>query len=605
MERRTFTKLLGGVTAAGLGASRRGRASREISMYPRVEIESWDGTTLVASLYVPDGRRSAPHPAIVAAHGYGFTRDSLDDVARLLAQDGYVVLAPDARGFGDSGGESSTNGPKEVADVLVHVNQLAEGRFQRPDGESVEVDVRPTSNGPAVGMTGESYGGAIQLLTAAATPEWFRGADDVTLAAIEDATPHLSLSSSPLDAIVPRITWQDLARAIAPNDVLKSTWSALLFGLGAEGYERDDRPTTEGQDPRLYEFAAEAAATNELPTVAESYFAKRSPDLAAIAANGVPTLIVQEWRDSLFPPGHGIRAFRGIRGGSADVPVALTLSPVEVGSHNQRSPLAAEPAGPITEYLGEISTAWLDRFVAGDASRWNGQDFPMVSLYQQQYPDVPEEHHDGDWPGWRRLETFPPADATSTSLPLSAAATTDRTPLVNTVAPTSGRGAGGHVTDPTADGPASSAAFDFEATESVDVATTPELRLSVTPLGPDAFVFAKVAHLEAGSSSGSVIDSQVMPARIRDSTAERTTVDFDLVPFQRYFEPGDRLRLVLATTDNGYMTSREAAGVVVHHGASDDALLEIDVVCDREAPFEGRPLDDGVESGTSIPGGNQ
>lgn len=52
-------------------------------------------------------------------------------------------------------------------------------------------------------MTGESYGGTIQFLTAAATPEWFRAADDIALSEIEDATPHLSLSSSPLDAITP------------------------------------------------------------------------------------------------------------------------------------------------------------------------------------------------------------------------------------------------------------------------------------------------------------------------------------------------------------------------------------------------------------------
>lgn len=589
MDRRSFTKLLGGVTALGLGGARSGRASEEITVHERVEIESWDGTTLVGSLYVPAGKRDAPHPAIVAAHAYGFTRETFDGTARTLAGQGYVVLAPDARGFGDSGGESSTNGPREVADVLVHIDRLADGRFRLPDGGTAEVEVRPTANGPAVGMTGVSMGGAIQLLTAAATPAYFREADDVELSAVEAATPHLSLDSSPLEAINPWLTWQDLARAIAPNGVPKTTWSAGLFALGTEGYERDGQPTTEGPDPRLYEYAAEAAARNELTAEAEAYFAKRTPDLATVAERGVPTLFVQEWRDSLFPPGHGLRTFHGIREAGTDTPVALTLSPVEVGTHNQRSPLASAPAGPTQAYLDEIVTAWYDRFVAGDASRWQRQDFPTVSLYQQQYPDVPGEHDDEAWPGWRGLETFPPADATPTALPLSAAASTDRTVLGNTVAPTSARGAGGGVTDPTVDGPASSAAFDFAATGHVDVATAPELRLSVTPLGPDAFVFAKFALLEAGSNSGPVVDSQVTPYRIRDSTAERTTVSFDLVPFQRYLQAGDRLRLILATTDNGYTTSREAAGVVVHHGTPAESAVRIETISDEGVSFEGQP----------------
>lgn len=115
MDRRSFTKRLGGVTALGLGGARSGRASGEITVHERVEIESWDGTTLVASLYVPAGTHDAPRPAIVAAHADGVTRETFDGTARTLAGQGYVVLAPDARGFGDSGGESSTNGPREVA----------------------------------------------------------------------------------------------------------------------------------------------------------------------------------------------------------------------------------------------------------------------------------------------------------------------------------------------------------------------------------------------------------------------------------------------------------------------------------------------------------
>lgn len=38
---------------------------------------------------------------------------------------------------------------------------------------------------------------------------------------MERATPHLPLEPSPLDSIVPRITWHDLLQAAAPNGVVK------------------------------------------------------------------------------------------------------------------------------------------------------------------------------------------------------------------------------------------------------------------------------------------------------------------------------------------------------------------------------------------------
>jgi hypothetical protein len=42
-------------------------------------------------------------------------------------------------------------------------------------------------------------------------------------------------------------------------------------------------------------------------------------------------------------------------------------------------------------------------------------------------------------------------------------------------------------------------------------------------------------------------------------------------PIQQDFAPGDRLRLTLSTTDNGYFGSREATGIVLSHGADDQA----------------------------------
>lgn len=638
MNRRKFVSVLGGLsTVPGVSTGTADAAERDSddgmeSDAPdpetyTVEIESWDGTKLVADLYVP-GSGSASQPAIVHTHGSGGDRGDVAAKAESAAREGYAVLAPDFRGFGESGGESTLNGPQEVADVLVLVDELAGGEFSRYEDEgTVDVSIRPSANGPTVGMIGTSLGGAIQLLTAAATREWFDALDDLRISPVDEtvpdlpvetetdlqwtieetrspvtydaevpdgdeidaATPHLSLDSSPLDAIVPRIPWQDLSRAVAPNDVVKGTWLAFLnLPNGAPDL-------TDGL-PALWQqaFVALTTAENEFPEAAEEFFERRTPDLAAIAENDVPTLIVEEWNDGYIPPGHGLRAFRGIRDAdTGSPPVGLTLSPLEERpfTHNWKYPWEGGPNEHVTEYLSTVTRAWQDRFLKGDASPWRTNEFPAISLYQRQYPDVPAQYDDDRWPGWRDLERFPPEGSTPTELALSTASATDRTVLSNTVAPTSARGPTGTLfASPHADAPTSSAGYDFVATEPVDVATTPGLTLSVTPLGDDAVVFGKFKLVGAGSPTGPVIDSQVMPYRIRDAAGERTTVSYDLVPFQRYVDPGDRLRLVLATTDNGYYNSRESAGVIVHHGSAEESVATVETVSESGAPFEGRPL---------------
>src|SRR5690242_11559449 len=79
-----------------------------------------------ATLYTPHGvdtRHQAP--AVLLAHGFGGTKDSVADDARELAGKGYEVLAYTARGFGGSGGTISLDSPDyEVADARQLVSWL-------------------------------------------------------------------------------------------------------------------------------------------------------------------------------------------------------------------------------------------------------------------------------------------------------------------------------------------------------------------------------------------------------------------------------------------------------------------------------------------------
>src|SRR5690606_10400844 len=81
-----------------------------------------DGTvTLDGALYLPAGASADdPRPAVLLAHGFLGDRTSMDDHARTIADQGYVVVTWSSRGFGRSGGEVGLAAPDaEIADVRV------------------------------------------------------------------------------------------------------------------------------------------------------------------------------------------------------------------------------------------------------------------------------------------------------------------------------------------------------------------------------------------------------------------------------------------------------------------------------------------------------
>jgi ABC-2 type transport system ATP-binding protein len=121
-------------------------------------------------------------PAVLLAHGFGGTKDSVKDDAESLAERGYAVLTWTAQGFGTSGGQIHLDSPDyEVKDAQGLLDWLA----ARPE---VQTDA---PGDPRVGVVGGSYGGALALLLAGTDPR--------------------------VDAIVPLITWNDLARSFLPE----------------------------------------------------------------------------------------------------------------------------------------------------------------------------------------------------------------------------------------------------------------------------------------------------------------------------------------------------------------------------------------------------
>jgi ABC-2 type transport system ATP-binding protein len=294
-----------------------------VSTTDPVEIESFDGTTIVATLYEPDtdGERAA----VLTTHGWGGARADREPLARFYASHGYVVLAYDSRGFGASGGAVGVDGPNEVGDAQALLTWLADRENVRTDGEG----------DPRVAMDGFSYGGGIQLNTAA----------------VDDR----------IDALIPRWAWHDLAYSNAPNGVLKSGWAGPLFVSGqrngtlSEEFLRLAGPALQSGDP-----------SEELL----SYYRERSP-VSKMGDITTPTLTISGWHDRLFWPNEALLNWEGIAGNDTDSRLLMYD-----GGHDFEGAPETEVQ---SEYISDAVLAWLDTYLRdGD----DASDLPTVSAYR-------------------------------------------------------------------------------------------------------------------------------------------------------------------------------------------------------------------------------
>lgn len=107
------------------------------------------GTIYLPELYTIDSKM----PGIILCQGFAATKEMLLPVyAEKFAQNGYIVLAFDYRGFGDSGGEPGRLVPKlQIEDIKNATSFLA-------SFDGIDAD--------RIGLWGSSYGGANAIIAA-------------------------------------------------------------------------------------------------------------------------------------------------------------------------------------------------------------------------------------------------------------------------------------------------------------------------------------------------------------------------------------------------------------------------------------------------------
>lgn len=247
-----------------------------------------DGAQLAVDVYVPTGADGTAargrFPVILSQTPYNkrsaVTTQSMgpsyggDGFYPYLVQRGYIDVVADVRGTGESAGDFSLFGPREIQDGV----ELARWAARLPNCNH------------RVGLAGSSYLGLNQLFTAA-----------------------LAGRRSPIKAIVPATVGNDLYRDLAfgggiPNTEFALVWEGLRASMTA------DVPSDPARAQRTPADNAAARAVNlaemdgqlyaEVDTGGPRAFTgpfwdQRAPSdyLDRIVANGIPALVASGWHD--------------------------------------------------------------------------------------------------------------------------------------------------------------------------------------------------------------------------------------------------------------------------------------------------------------------
>jgi alpha-beta hydrolase superfamily lysophospholipase len=229
-----------------------------------------DGVQIAVSYFQPVGTPpAAGWPAVMLLHGLGQTRNTSDFVswspntmaAQYLAPEGYAVLTYDARAHGESGGQFTLDGPRELADLRELLTWLT---------------TRHPIDAQHVGAYGASYGGGL-----------------IWKAAVQ---------GFPFAAIAPTATWTDLQDALAPQGLVRA---GIVLGF-SQDIPRDRYGPEEAQ------LLSDATAERNVPAF-RTYLASRStrPQLGTIH---IPTFMLQGRRDFAFDANQAIAAYQRVRG---------------------------------------------------------------------------------------------------------------------------------------------------------------------------------------------------------------------------------------------------------------------------------------------------
>lgn len=475
-----------------------------------------DGTPveLDATWYHPG--TPGPHPTLILAHGFGGSKDDLDEQARTFAGEGYAVLAYTARGFGASGGRIHLDDPDvEASDVRALVD-LASRR------DDVLLD-RPGD--PRIGVTGASYGGAVALLAAAVDPR--------------------------IDAIVPVATWSDLGRALFPNHAadtpgpLQQQWIAGFFAATVRGSQGDPTAGSDGSadpncgrfEPRLCRLLLASAETGRPSEELLGELRRRSP-ITLTDRIHAPTLLVQGMADSLFGLDQADATAAALDRAGTDHAVYWTD-----GGHD------AEPSDPDADQ--RAVAAWFDTHLRGAPASVPVFSYPGVRPLGEPAKRFTADHY----PGLAGPALQIPVDAPEVPVLTPPGGQ----PASVTRAPSFGEDDSGNPFQayPLAALPGQSAAFDTaDLAQHHSAVGAPVVRLRVTSTGAEVTLF--VSLWQVNGATAAQPRRGVAPLRVPVTPGRPTDLTVTLPAGTWSLERGSAWRVLVTSTDAAYANATAA-----------------------------------------------
>ena len=558
-----------------------GPGYRTDSVKATVAVGPGDATScsIVGELLVPDSVTPAsPQPVVMVTNGFGgsFSDSTTLGAAENAATDGFVALAYSGLGFGGSGCQIELDSPtwdgRAASELISWLGTLPGVTLDGPDD-------------PRIGMVGGSYGGGIQFSTAAIDPR--------------------------LDAIVPVITWNDLAYSLAPSNdsttpvrddtepgVVKWQWASLFFGDGTAGF-------TPGTS------SAPTTCPNFDPTICQAFVTTTSlgyPDPATVALLRsdsmvdfwprlhLPVLLAQGEDDSLFNIQEAVDNAKELQ--SLGDPVQLVL---QSWGHSNLTPAPGEysSSAPFDGYENILIAKFFARWLKGE----NVSTGAPVQYFR---PWVSYPGNDAA-AAYGTADSWPPAPATAYYLSGNASLVSspaDVAPGSATFAnPPGGIGTSysetsfAQGTAPFSDVPPTDAPGTFTSFESaplggpLDLVGVPTLTVNLSSSVPagvtpstDPVLFAKLYDVSP-SGQTELVDRLVSPIRVVSTTAPVTITLPGLV--HRY-GAGDRLELVLSAGDDAYLGNRAPDTYTVTVAPGQAGVLSIPAV-DPAAELSGGP----------------
>ncbi|MCD9877139.1 CocE/NonD family hydrolase [Streptomyces guryensis] len=530
-----------------------------------------------ADLYRPAGVDSAHRaPAVLATNGFGGSKSdgTTDAVGKALASRGYVSLIYSGLGFGRSGCLISLDDPGIDGTAASRLIDFLGGSRAADDGTRADFVTLDGAGDPRVGMIGGSYGGAIQLATA--------------------AVDHR------VDALVPLITWNSLAYALDPNNAdatvpgaFKWQWTNGFYLLGeGQALTQPNLDPSRINSLTCLHFVTRACATIRTlnsgsyragPTAAMLAYANSVSPASYLNRVEAPTLLIQGQADSLFNLNEATATYKALK--ARGTPAKMIWQSWGHSGGMVDGELNLTQGNLDSSYVGRRILSWFDHYLR----KQHTDTGPALAYYRDWITDPNHTYATtGRLPALsRKLYLSGDGKLVDNGKKVAAGSRTYANQLTPTSHSETSLAAIGGLPDP--------APFDTEGTylgwtsepltRTTDVVGAPRATLRV--VSPQAartqnsgnaadrlVLFAKLYDV-ARDGTKTLVHRLVAPVRVPDVSKSFTVT---LPGIVHRYEKGHRLRFVIAASDDAYFGNRGIKAVTVVSAPGNTGVLELPVL---------------------------